>query len=261
MPELLLKGLRIGSIKGILFDKDGTLSNSESHLICLAKLRIKIASELLTLKKKSRYAVPNLIDMLTKAYGIIDEKIDPGGIIAVASREQNLISTATIISLSGESWPASLTLATEIFASADSAQSKLYKGKGNSRTLLPGALRFITSLQKYGIICGLISNDTCLGIEDFLRLNKLESKILSFWSAEHNPSKPNPLAVKGLCEKLKLNPDECALIGDADSDLKMAKEAGIRINLGFVGGWSKPPLLNEHEHLIQNWDDLTINDP
>ena len=42
MPKLLLKGNSIGTaIKGVLFDKDGTLSNSEAHLMSLAQKRIK----------------------------------------------------------------------------------------------------------------------------------------------------------------------------------------------------------------------------
>ena len=48
MPTLFLRGDPIGIIKGVLFDKDGTLSNSEEHLLHLAKLRVQEASRLLT---------------------------------------------------------------------------------------------------------------------------------------------------------------------------------------------------------------------
>ena len=43
MPQLILKGIPIGEVKGVLFDKDGTLSNSENYLKELAFLRINEA--------------------------------------------------------------------------------------------------------------------------------------------------------------------------------------------------------------------------
>ena len=41
MANLLLKGFPIGSVDGVLFDKDGTLSHSEPHLLDLAKQRCR----------------------------------------------------------------------------------------------------------------------------------------------------------------------------------------------------------------------------
>ena len=43
MAELLIRNSSVGFIKAIIFDKDGTLSNSEEYLIELAKTRIKFA--------------------------------------------------------------------------------------------------------------------------------------------------------------------------------------------------------------------------
>ena len=49
MAQLLLKGRQFGPIHGVLFDKDGTLSHSEPHLLALADARIdkavKVAHE------------------------------------------------------------------------------------------------------------------------------------------------------------------------------------------------------------------------
>ena len=39
--------------------------------------------------------------------------------------------------------------------------------------------------------------------------------------------KPDPGDVRGLCKQLNLDPSQCALSGDADSDLLMARRAGI----------------------------------
>ena len=52
MSTLLLKGSPIGKIKGILLDKDGTLSNSENHLITLGSLRLSQAINLFESNKR-----------------------------------------------------------------------------------------------------------------------------------------------------------------------------------------------------------------
>ena len=105
----------------------------------------------------------------------------------------------------------------------------------------------------------MISNDTVAGIQRFLDQHDLNDCISGLWSAEHHPAKPNPEAVRGLCSELNLSVDRCALIGDADTDLLMARQAGIGLSLGYVAGWHKPPKLSAHEHLISHWNELTVN--
>ena len=54
-------------------------------------------------------------------------------------------------------------------------------------------------------------------------------------------------------------PSECALISDADTDLKMAKEADIAIVIGFTGGWKYPPDLSEKQFLLNKLNELKIH--
>ena len=58
---------------------------------------------------------------------------------------------------------------------------------------------------------------------------------------------------------MNLKPSECALISDADTDLKMAKKADIPIVIGFTGGWETPPILTETRFLIKSLNELTIH--
>ena len=45
MPELLIRNSSVGIIKGIIFDKDGTLSNSEECLLELAIYRLDFSGK------------------------------------------------------------------------------------------------------------------------------------------------------------------------------------------------------------------------
>ncbi len=256
MVELFLKDKPIGNIKGILFDKDGTLSNSEDHLLVLAKSRIKEASHLLKERHASSFKIQKFQLLLKEAYGVSDKGINPSGVIAIASRTDNLISTATVLCLIGETWPKAIEIAQQVFEKVDEKDKAF--NQSIKRPLIPGVLKVLKDLSQAKIRCGLISNDTSSGIDDFLETNDLKTFFRAFWSADNYPPKPNPEAVKGLCKDLELKPSECALIGDADSDLKMAKQAGIALTLGFTAGWSQSTQLKEHEFLINSWDEIKI---
>ena len=257
MPQLLLRGTPIGKIQGVLFDKDGTLCHSEPHLLTLAKGRIEQAIRRFHRGNASESVVCKIQELLSAAYGLNAEGLDPGGTIAVASRHHNLISTATVFCLLGEGWPQALALANEVFAAVDALENEV-PCLATTRTLLPGALSLLQALRQQGVICAVISNDSASGIETFLNQNNLHDTVTELWSAEHQPAKPNPNAVKRLCHLMGLAPAQCALIGDADSDLQMARQAGIGLSLGYMAGWNQPPTLTNYHHLIHHWNDLVV---
>jgi phosphoglycolate phosphatase len=148
-------------------------------------------------------------------------------------------------------------LAEEIFDTVDRLH-KQSSTKASSRTPLPYSKELLTELHSAGVVCAVISNDTHHGIEQFLHDHGLSQFITGIWSADDTPCKPNPGAVHGLCKKLHLNPSDCALIGDADSDLLMACRAGIGCALGYVAGWHRTPDLTSHQYLIHHWQELRV---
>ena len=88
--------------------------------------------------------------------------------------------------------------------------------------------------------------------------NEITHHFAALWSAEHRPRKPDPGAVHGLCRDLGITPDRCALIGDANSDLRMARSAGVPVVLGYQAGWKKAPLLDPEFPHLQHWDELQV---
>ncbi len=244
----------------MLFDKDGTLSHSEPYLLKLSRERINQSIALFKPGGTSSHlARAKLEDLLSKVYGVTSKEVHPGGILAVASKEQNLTSTATIFSLMGKSWPTSFELAQEAFHRADECLLKEEnQQKTKKTTLLPGARAILKSLKQAGVLCALISNDNSAGIKNFLKENDLEQYFCHIWSAENNPKKPDPIAVQSLCNEIGLHPNKCALIGDANSDLKMALQANVSLILGYISGWSNPPKLSEQQFLIHHWEELTV---
>ena len=259
MAELFIRDTPIGSIKSILFDKDGTLSNSEDVLLELAKTRIEFAVNQFKKLKINKIKITLLKKLLKNVYGLKKQSLSANASLAIASKEHNIISTATVFTLFGFDWFKSLSISEKIFNEVDIFLRNKKVGMQKQRTLIKGAFNLLSSLKRQGVCIALMTNDTQAGIEEFVFRNKLEGIFDYLWSSENKPSKPKPKAVIELCKKMNLNPSECALISDADTDLRMAKKAGIPIVVGFTGGWKNPPTLNEKRFLVKKLNELKIH--
>tara|TARA_Y100001968_G_scaffold100084_1_gene90078 strand:- start:9 stop:797 length:789 start_codon:yes stop_codon:yes gene_type:complete len=258
MAELLIKNSSVGFIKGIIFDKDGTLSNSEQYLLELAKTRVEFAVYKFKKLKINNFKIFLLKKLLNDLYGLENQSLLANSCVAIATKEQNIISSATIFTLFGFDWFKSLSISQTIFDEVDIYFANNKDNIQQTRNLIPGVFDLLVALKRNRVSIALMTNDTKEGIEEFIQSNKLEGIFDYLWSAESKPSKPNPKAVIELCKSMKINPSECALISDADTDLKMAKEAGVPITIGFTGGWQNPPTLNEQRFIIEKLNELNI---
>jgi len=257
MAILFLRGEPLGAvgnpanIRAVLFDKDGTMSRSEPQLLALATARI---SHSLTLSGER--GGEHLADLLRRTYGLHPEggSLDPAGITAVAARDHNLISTAVALTQVGHGWPESLAMAHETFRLAD---LDLPPGTPGAE-MTEGLSDFLAALHTSAVHCAVISNDDCLGIQRFLDQHGFSSQIAAIWSAEHRPRKPDPRAIHQLCQGLGVTPANCALVGDANSDLRMAQSAGVAVVLGYRGGWQRPVPLDGDFPLLDHWCELSV---
>jgi phosphoglycolate phosphatase len=250
MVVLVLRGQPIGTVEAVLFDKDGTLSHSEPGLISLSEARLAACLGVVSSERRS-----TLRDLLLRAYGLDGGRLDPAGITAVASRSQNLIATATALCQVGLGWPEALALSDAVFERTDQANRSPITQAAPTTTGVPSLL---AELDRAGVILGVISNDQTRGIEDFLEFHGLRHHIRGIWSADHQPAKPDPVAVHRFCRQLGVEPGASALIGDADSDLTMAVAAGIPHVLGYTAGWAAKPDLAPGHPLIGHWSELTV---
>ena len=242
-------------VRAVLFDKDGTISHSEPMLTALAEARILHCLDQV-LETAGSVSRKDLHDLLHRAYGLIPEQgLDPAGLTAVAAKDHNLISTATALTQVGVGWPEALAIAERVFAITDQLH-----GDGSLPKPEPtqGLVRFLQELNSHGVACAVISNDHEQGIQAFLSRHGLNSLIQAIWSADHRPRKPDPGAVASLCQILGIAPGECALIGDANSDLQMARAAGVGVILGYSSGWRRPLDLDPSFPTIEHWEELSI---
>ena len=203
MEDLLLKGQAIGKVNGILFDKDGTLINSEERLLELSRSRV---SESINLFKNQGYPssdISKLRSLLTKSYGLMRNGIDPNGSIAIASKKDNLITTATVFCLLGKTWPNALKDANNVFETSFIKSIHLKK-KDKKEALLDGLINFLEKAKKKKLKLAIISNDNKDGIKQFLKNTQTEDYFPFIWSSEDYPTKPNPESISKLCKLMNI---------------------------------------------------------
>ena len=259
MAHLSLRGtpLPCGDrpLEAVLFDKDGTMSHSEPMLVALAQARVFHCLALAGLAEADPVRHRDLAALLRRTYGLSDDGVHPAGTMAVASRDQNLVATATALAQVGLGWPEALATAEAVFARTDGLHGQ---GSAQPPTPTPGLRPLLETLRQAGVRCAVISNDHVEGIEAFLAAHDLASHVQAIWSAEHQPRKPDPAAVHGLCGELGVAVEGCALIGDANSDLRMARAAGVPVVLGYRAGWRRPAALDDSFPQLDHWRELSV---
>ena len=229
----------------MLFDKDGTLCRSDGYLCALAQARAQFCVELC--------GEHSLMDPLLRAYGMVNGSLDPTGATAVASRHDNLISTATVLAAAGHSWAEARRWAGEAMAQADQL---LAADKAARTPPTAGLEQLLERLAKQGIKLAVLSSDTGPSLEAFLQVHGLRQWFSVVHGSDREPRKPDPAAVLELCAALQVSPQRCGLIGDADDDLTMAQAAGMGWSLAYTAGWQRPLNLQGSHGSLASWAEM-----
>lgn len=122
------------NIEAIIFDKDGTLADSEKFLRELAHKRARLIDA----------NIPGTYEPLLMAFGVEQNYLNPTGLMAVGSNKENQIVAAGYIAETGKSWFEALEIASECFENAE----KAFPTRGLTSPLFAGSLEVLEMLSK-----------------------------------------------------------------------------------------------------------------
>lgn len=94
--------------------------------------------------------------------------------------------------------------------------------------IIPEAEDVLISLSKTHVLA-LVSNTARNYFEHLFPKHLAACFKTTFFSGEVNPPKPSPEPILKTMEFLAVSPKECCYVGDALSDVQMAKSAGVNI--------------------------------
>jgi phosphoglycolate phosphatase len=240
MPTICCADRVFHNIEAILFDKDGTLSNSHHYLVQVGWKRWQFLEPQI-----AERAPVNFEHQLFQAWGLRDLSdsndpiasawVDPGAMLAVASRRENEIVTAGMIAGLGFDWIEAMTIVQAAFVAASSS----FTNKQSLTPVFPGIAALLAQLQTAGLKLGVLSADVLPNIQSFVELYGLSQYFEAYQGAMEGLSKPHPKLFHLACEALAVDPAKTLMIGDSRADIELAKNAGAAGAIGVYWGWPK----------------------
>ena len=246
MVDIRCREVTFTGIQGIIFDKDGTLENSEEFLRSLAQKRSRLVDA----------QIPGVGEPLLMAFGVNGNKIDPAGLMAVGSRRENEIAAAAYIAETGRGWMESLAIARRAFTEADR-----HFQNATPSPLFVGSFEVLQLLSQANLKLGILSADTTAKVQAFVQRYQLTNYIQLAMGVDGSPSKPDPILFWQACEKLGIEPNATLMVGDATTDIEMARQAGAAGCIGICWGNAKATHLAIADVTIGQLEEIEIINP
>lgn len=218
---IVCKGVRFDNIAAIIFDKDGTLENSLSFWREIGIQRARLIDA----------QIPGAGEPLLMAFGIQDNTLDPTGLLAVGSRQENEIATAAYIAETGRSWHEAKKIAQEAFT--EISESKYLIKTPESAPIFPEVRDMLKSWKNSGLKLGILSADSTKGVAKFVANHQLQNYIDLSMGVDKTLFKPDPQLYIYACKALDVAPEKTLMVGDSQVDIQMAKAAGSAGTIGI----------------------------
>lgn len=229
-------------IKGILFDKDGTLLQFGSIWI---KVVEEVIDELLKMIGETGNRI--LKKKLCLSIGLKDEEVDEKGFLASGT-------TLDIANAFQEVLPKHIPYLPQWMS------ENIYKKTKESIDYVKPVCNLsalLSAIQQKGIIIGIATADDFETTVLCLQHLGIENEIQFLGTGDVYEKKPCSQVVEKFCEQFGLEKEEVAFVGDTVVDLKTAKNGKVRYGIGVLSGvGSKQELQNLADFIIPNVEHL-----
>lgn len=222
---------RWSHIRGVLFDKDGTLLDYEKTWL---PINHKVA---LAAAAGDKHLADELLR--TCGHDPVTNRITPGTVIAAGTNDELAECFAAVL---GPRSPRNLVgLISDIFAA----------GGAETATLIDGVHEAVFALKAKGLAIGIATNDTVDGMHASLaRVGMLEAFDFLVAADSGHGAKPGPGMALAFARATGLAPAALAAVGDATHDLDMAKAAGYGLKVAVLSGTGTHTDLAPHADLV-----------
>jgi phosphoglycolate phosphatase len=240
-------------IKGIIFDKDGTLF--DYYLAWSPVFRANIDTVLETVGHPDDH---ELRKDLLKLLGIGEHSVHPQGIIFQPSKLKNLLVMWLFAKRRRISFRKLLA----------GFRKSYYESRDSIAETLPSAAAsenlhgFFEALKSRNYVLGLVTSDNRESTE--LCMNILGIKEYFSFVSDYDDAyaqKPHPESFKAFCSRFGLKPREVAVVGDAPVDMKYGRKSGAGYLAAVLTGSRHIKQLARYADVIYDDLDHLLQDP
>lgn len=207
----------MADIKGILFDKDGTLVDFNATWLGVADFMAMDAAD------GDRWKADRLL--AAAGFDFANRRFKPDSIFASGTNMDVV-----------ELWFPRLSDEDQMLAVARFNEITSVQGS-TMAVALPGVVDTLTTLHKRSYRLGVATNDSTSGAEKTLvTLGVAQLFDAAYgYDAVANP-KPAPDTIQAFCDLTGLKASEIAMVGDNRHDLEMARAGGCGLAVGVLSG-------------------------
>ncbi len=241
--KTILFGDRPFETELIIFDKDGTLTDFRKTWFAILEKRI----EIILRETRLNCTEEEFRKTVYQTYGISGQHIDPYGPFPYTPPWEDEIVFATILYRMGVPWQEGKNIARY---STQKAEQELDRGRCTQ--LIDGVKGVLERLKKSGILMSLATADLTDITADILKhtgIYDLFDFIIGADKTENN--KPHPEMILKTLDALNVDGRSTAFVGDAVTDMQMAKSASLGLVVGVVdGGVARPEDLKKDADVV-----------
>ena len=215
--------------KGLIFDLDGTLADTLPQLALAAKLSCEAAGLKAPTVDEAKTYVGNGVKLLLTR--------------AIAGRRDAEPEDVD---------PSLLARVRELF-------NRYYsEGLPDNYSVYPGVKTGLAFFKEQGIKLGVCTNKPQMFAVPLLKYMGLFSCFDFVLGGEVlQERKPDPKPVLYVAQKLKVSPDECAMVGDSENDVFAGQRAGMSTVFFTYGYFSADPDTIDPDHIFNDFSALT----
>ncbi|SIO52795.1 phosphoglycolate phosphatase [Rhodovulum sp. ES.010] len=205
----------MSDLRLIIFDVDGTLVDSQSHIA--AAMEAAFVAEGLPVPPQSQ------------VLGVVGLSLEVA--MATLVPELDAPQRARMVE----------TYRAAFFAHrVGNAASPLYPGAR-------GALEVLAGVETH--LLGIATGKSLRGLDHILEAHGLGHHFVTLQVADHHPSKPHPAMVLAALAETGVPPENAVMIGDTEYDIEMGRAAGVR-TLGVGWGYHPPDRLGAADAVV-----------
>ncbi|MCM3631233.1 HAD family hydrolase [Paenibacillus glycanilyticus] len=230
------------SIKGVLFDKDGTLIQFHSFWIPIAE---ELTDHLLA-NLKVNEPESGMKRRLLQSIGLSEGKVDSKGILAGGTTAD--IAEAYLKVLAESGFSAEQTAGLHPWLTDEIYRlTQVHRNQLQPTADLESVLE---RLENHGLKLGIATADDLESTLFFLNKYGVADRFHFIGTSDRYEKKPSPVMLNEFCELTGLHPSEVAIVGDTLTDMRFAQNSKAGLAIGVLSGTSEEAELAPYAGLI-----------